>query len=170
MQRLLEYIKGRTTFKTSISIGHAIRISAGPILSDSKIKCEFSIPDDLFRVSADECQLKQVICNLVLNAKQAMPHDGIINISCKNITLDGSNGLPLEAGDYIKIRVADQGIGISRENLGKIFKPFFTTKASGNGVGLAAVYSIIKNHNGHICAESAEGTGTTFTIYLPAAE
>jgi CheY-like chemotaxis protein len=78
--------------------------------------------------------------------------------------------MPLHDGRYVKISVQDQGIGIPEEHIQKIFDPYFTTKQQGSGLGLAVTYSIVKNHNGHIAVQSKPGTGTTFTLYLPAAE
>jgi CheY-like chemotaxis protein len=108
----------------------------------------------------------------VLNAQQSMPTGGSIDINAENLSLKGKKDskLPLKKGDYIKIAIADHGIGISPKYLNKIFDPFFTTKQKGSGLGLSTSYSIIKNHDGHINVESRVGKGTTFTIYLPASK
>jgi hypothetical protein len=84
------------------------------------------------------------------------------------VTINAESVLPLKAGHYVKVSIKDSGIGISQENIQKIFDPYFTTKPNGSGFGLSTSYSIIKNHNGHISVESRSGTGTTFYIYLPA--
>ena len=99
-----------------------------------------------------------------------MPDGGIIYIDAENLEFTGEPPLPLETGRYVRIHVRDEGIGISAENLPKIFDPYFTTKEQGSGLGLATTYSIIKNHEGHICVESELGKGARFTIYLPATE
>ena len=98
-----------------------------------------------------------------------MPGGGTIKIHAENLLLAAESGLPLSAGRYVKISFQDQGGGMPPRYLAKIFDPYFTTKQKGSGLGLATSYFIIKNHHGHIAAESKLGVGTTFTIYLPAA-
>jgi two-component system cell cycle sensor histidine kinase/response regulator CckA len=169
-QQLLTFSRGGAPLKVKISIREAMRDIASFALHGSKSNCEFSISDDLWPVEADEGQLNQVISNLVMNADQAMPEGGTVTVSCRNRTLKADSGLPLPPGNYVMISVADRGIGIPTENLGKIFDPYFTTKQKGSGLGLATAYSIIKRHNGHIAVESAEGAGTVFDIYLPATD
>jgi CheY-like chemotaxis protein len=97
-----------------------------------------------------------------------MPSGGIIDIKAENTTVGAESVLPMKEGKYVKITFADQGIGIPKENIKKIFDPYFTTKVEGSGLGLAATYSIIKNHDGYITVNSEEGVGTMFTVYLPA--
>jgi len=125
-------------------------------------------PEDLWPAEIDEGQISQVIHNLVQNAEQAMPSGGIIDIKTENITIGAESGLLMKEGKYVKIIFADQGIGIPKENIIKIFDPYFTTKEEGSGLGLAATYSIIKNHDGYITVNSEGGLGSTFTVYLPA--
>ena len=121
-------------------------------------------------VEVDEGQINQVINNLLINADQAMPSGGIIKTEAENITVEEGSDLPLPEGEYVKLTIADQGIGIANEYLDKIFDPYFTTKQKGSGLGLATAYSIIKKHSGYIKVESQIGAGTTFHIYLPAIE
>jgi two-component system, cell cycle sensor histidine kinase and response regulator CckA len=123
-------------------------------------------------VRADPGQLEQVIINLGVNARDAMPNGGVVHISTKAVTQKevremGSDILPI--GDYVLLSVEDSGSGISKENLGKIFEPFFTTKevGKGTGLGLSTVYGIVKQSGGFIFAESEPGQGTRFDIYLP---
>jgi CheY-like chemotaxis protein len=102
-----------------------------------------------------------------------MPEGGLIKIQACNVDLETERRkitLPLQAGKYIKISVEDQGIGIPKEHLSKIFDPYFTTKQKGSGLGLATTYSVIKNHNGLITVKSELRIGTTFAIYLPATD
>jgi CheY-like chemotaxis protein len=134
------------------------------------VQCQISSPDDLWPVEVDEGQMSQVINNLILNASQAMPDGGVIQVRAENVSMGAGFGLPLEAQRYVKLTIKDQGMGIPEEHLPKIFDPYFTTKSRGSGLGLATTYSIIKRHDGHITVESALGVGTTFTIYLPASE
>jgi CheY-like chemotaxis protein len=119
-------------------------------------------------IDADEGQVSQVINNLIINATQAMPEGGVIDISAENFTIKDSSFLTLKKGDYVLITFTDHGVGIPSDKIHQIFDPFFTTKDKGSGLGLATTYSIIKNHGGHIAVESEEGIGTTFFVYLPA--
>jgi len=116
---------------------------------------------------ADPGQISQVINNLIINAYQAMPAGGTVMVGAENITLKPGNRSPLPDGNYIKIFVEDEGMGIPREALSKIFDPFFSTKRGGSGLGLAISYSIVNNHGGHILAESGKEKGTRFSIFLP---
>src|SRR5208283_3000207 len=169
-QQLLTFSKGGAPVKKATSIGDLIKDSVSFVLSGSNVGCKFDIADDLWPVEVDEGQISQVISNLVINAQQAMPEGGIITVSCKNISLGENMAVKLKKGEYLQFVIRDQGIGIQKEYLDKIFDPFFTTKEQGRGLGLATVFSIIKNHEGYITAESEAGAGTTFSVYLPALE
>jgi CheY-like chemotaxis protein len=118
--------------------------------------------------------MRQVIHHIVLNAREAMPEGGIIDLLAQNITLKTKAGPPLKEGEYIKLSIKDHGPGISEENLSKIFDPYFTTKEKGSqkgmGLGLTICYSVIKNHQGLITVESQVGVGTTFHIFLPSSK
>ena len=97
-----------------------------------------------------------------------MPDGGDLTVSAENLTIGETETVPLDPGDYVRISVRDQGIGIPEKYLARLFDPFFTTKQKGSGLGLAVTYSIIKRHDGHITVESQLGRGTTFALYLPA--
>ncbi len=112
----------------------------------------------------------QVINNIVLNADQAMPNGGTINVSARNVVNGANLPLLLPEGYYVEITIKDQGTGIPPSLQDKIFDPYFTTKQKGSGLGLASSLSIIKNHGGTITFESEMGKGTTFHIYLPATQ
>ncbi|MEW5803345.1 MAG: MASE3 domain-containing protein [bacterium] len=168
--QLLTFSKGGAPIKKTASVSELIKDTAGFSLSGSRTRCDISLPDDLWWAEIDEGQIGQVINNLLINADQAMPEGGIITIRAENVMVRASDGLPLKEGRYIRIAVRDQGTGIPCEYLHKIFDPFFTTKPKGNGLGLAITYSIVKKHGGHITVESKAGTGTVFSIYLPASE
>ena len=167
-QQLLTFSKGGEPVKNTISISELIKYSASLALSGSNVRCELGIPDSLSSVEADKGQLSQVICNLIINADQAMPEGGNIKVWAENINVVEKDQIPLQQGRYVKISVTDQGTGIPQEHLQKIFDPYFTTKEMGSGLGLATCYSIIKKHEGYISVESGIGVGTTFRIYLPA--
>ncbi|MCL5236892.1 MAG: ATP-binding protein [Nitrospirae bacterium] len=130
------------------------------------------LPDDLPRIKGDMSQLEQAILNVCLNSKDAMPGGGTLIIKTRtSIIAEKDSRHPyLLPGRYVKITVADTGVGIDEENLSRIFEPFFTTKPAdkATGLGLSIAYAIIKAHNGHILAESTPGAGSTFTIHLPA--
>ena len=169
-QQLLTFAKGGAPIKTSIALGDLLRKSVIFALSGSSISCHFDIPNDLWPLDADTSQLRQVIQNMTINARQAMPQGGHFSIRVENTALPTSSTLPsptLATGNYIKISFEDQGTGIKDQELPNIFDPYFTTKPGASGLGLATAHSIIQQHLGHISVHSTIGKGTTFTVYLP---
>src|SRR5208283_5361928 len=128
---------------------------------------DLNIPKDLWSAEVDEGQLSQVINNLVINADQAMPEGGILMINAENIPPGAFALLPLDTKNqsYIKITITDEGIGIDKDHLEKIFDPYFTTKDYGIGLGLTTTFAIIQKHQGFIKVKSILGKGTTFNIY-----
>ena len=168
-QQLLTFAKGGTPVKKSASIADIVKDSSEFGLRGSNVKVEFEFAPDLPLVNVDSGQISQVIQNLVINADQAMPDGGTITIRVNPTMILPETPVPLKPGEYIKIEVEDEGIGIPEEYINRIFDPFFTTKQKGSGLGLASAYSIIKKHDGHIEVRSEIGKGTCFTIYLPVA-
>ena len=168
--QLLTFSKGGAPIKTSASIADLIKDSTNFMLRGSNVKCEFSLPDELWPVEIDEGQMSQVINNLIINADQAMPGGGNIEISSINVIIRPGDIIPLKKGKYVKVSIKDHGKGITKRNLTKIFYPYFTTKRSGSGLGLSVAYSIVKNHEGYITVMSKPGKGTTFYIYIPASQ
>jgi PAS domain S-box-containing protein len=169
-QQLLTFSRGGEPVKKAVFASELIKESANFALSGSNVRCELDVPDCRCLVEADKGQMNQVINNLLINANQAMPEGGVVKIKAENTNIKAKDSLPLKEGKYVRITIADQGTGISKEHLQKIFDPFFTTKKEGTGLGLTTAYSIIKRHGGYITVESKVGTGTTFYIYLPASE
>ncbi len=170
-QQLLTFSKGGTPVKKLTSIEQIIRESASFALRGSNVRCESSIEDDLWDAEVDQGQIAQVISNLVINAQQSMPQGGVIKIKANNTELRrGFISSYIKEGNYVKITVEDEGIGILEEHLSRIFDPYFTTKQKGSGLGLATAYSIIKSHGGFIDVESELGKGSRFYIYIPASE
>jgi PAS domain S-box-containing protein len=169
--RLITFAQGGYPVKKIERIGELIGEAVQKALSGSNVTCRPVIAPDLWPVEVDAMQIKQVIENMVTNAKEAMPAGGVVEVIAENTTT-GTNIRTLGEGNYVRIIIKDRGIGIPRENLSKIFDPYFTTKEKkergGIGLGLAICDSIIKYHNGLINMESTVGAGTTFFIYLAA--
>jgi len=140
-------------------IGEGIRLTVSP-----------GFP--LRRVKADRALLGQVLINLAVNVRDAMPNGGSLTIKTDNITLDDSPGNASPAGDYAQLTVSDTGCGMSPDLKARIFEPFFTTKGvgKGTGLGLSVVHGIVQQSGGHIEVESRPGAGTTFRVYLPAVD
>jgi two-component system cell cycle sensor histidine kinase/response regulator CckA len=137
------------------------------------INIELNLADNLRTVTADPGQMQQVILNLAVNAKDAMPNGGDLIVATKNIYLDEEycrTHLGTKSGDYVLLTVTDTGTGMDKKTLEHVFEPFFTTKdtGKGTGLGLSIVYGMVKNHDGNILCYSEPGEGTTFKIYLPA--
>jgi PAS domain S-box-containing protein len=168
--QLLTFAKGGEPVKKTARLTQTIQDAASFALHGSNVQGVFELETNLWPVEVDAGQIGQVIQNLVLNATQAMPEGGTITVKAENITLEAGAEPTLEAGQYIRLLIQDEGIGIPAENLAKIFDPYFTTKPAGNGLGLAVCYSIIKKHGGLLTVESEIGHGTTFHIYLPVSE
>jgi two-component system, cell cycle sensor histidine kinase and response regulator CckA len=164
--QFLTFAKGGQPITQTGRIGKLIRDTAAFAVSGSNVGCEFEIDADHSAVNADFGQIAQVINNLVINADQAMPDGGAMQIGVANVRHDGISP-PLPEGSYVRITVKDEGTGIAPEHVDRIFDPYFTTKAGGSGLGLSSCYSIIRNHGGHIGVESTPGVGTVFTIHLP---
>ena len=167
-RQLLTFAKGGAPVRQTALIREIIEDSCRFSLSGSNVKCAFFFAGDLKPVEVDVGQISQVINNLVINAVQAMPDGGTIEVKAENAVVGLPDELPLAPGEYIRISVHDQGIGIPQENLSKIFDPYFTTKKKGSGLGLAISYSISTRHGGYIAAESVTGKGSAFHVYLPA--
>jgi PAS domain S-box-containing protein len=173
-KQLLTFAQGGAPVKEAVSIRELIEESVGFSLSGSNVDCTLQLPDDLWAVDIDRGQIDQVLNNLIVNADQAMPEGGTVTVTAENIVVDDEISdntevrLPLGPGNYVKVSIKDQGVGISRKNLQRIFDPYFTTKKNASGLGLTTIFSIVQKHGGFITAKSALGKGSTFVFYLPA--
>ncbi len=164
--QLLTFSRGGEPVIQTTSIASTIRESGEFALRGSNVRVVFDIPDDLWLVSADTGQISQVMQNIVLNSRQAIPEEGIVEITCYNCK-DCGNGPEALRQKCVRIVIRDNGPGIPADILGRIFDPYFTTKDDGSGLGLAICHSIITKHNGNITVESEQGKGTSFIIQLP---
>jgi PAS domain S-box-containing protein len=167
-QQLLTFSKEGGPIKKLAAI-KKILLDALMTFSNSEIAIVSEIPENLWPVEIDEFQIYQVINNLLSNAAQAMPMGGEVALTAENIFISETSALSVKPGNYLKITVQDQGAGISKNYLDKIFDPFFSTKKHATGMGLTVAYTVIKNHGGYITVESEIGVGTTISLYLPAA-
>jgi two-component system, cell cycle sensor histidine kinase and response regulator CckA len=167
-RQLLTFAKGGAPIQKIGNLFPFVEETAKFALSGANVSCHFDVPQDLWACNFDKNQIGQVVDNLIINAQQAMPVGGTIELSALNISLSEKEHPLLIKGNYVKMSVKDCGIGIPKEYISKIFDPFFTTKARGQGLGLATCFSIIKRHGGCIDVESELGKGSTFKVYLPA--
>lgn len=139
------------------------------------VSIEVNLAEDLKTIYADPIQIEQIVLNMAVNAKDAMPEGGRLTIESRNVPLDESfcRKYPeVQPGDYVCLRISDTGHGMEREVLEHIFEPFFSTKkpGEGTGLGLSSVFGLVKMHGGHITCDSEPGKGTVFQIYFPAFE
>jgi signal transduction histidine kinase/ActR/RegA family two-component response regulator len=168
--QLLTFSKGGAPVRTVASIADTLKECASFALRGSNVRCEFKLPDDLWRVVMDEGQMGQVINNLIINAAQSMASGGVITVEAENARVDRGDDIPLKKGKYVLVSIVDTGCGIPAEQIKKVFDPYFTTKDTGSGLGLATSYSIIQKHEGLIRVESKIDQGSRFYFYLPASE
>ncbi len=176
VRQLLAFSRKQTLQPQSVRIADTLAELSHLLnrLIGERIVMKLNHEDDLWPVWIDKQQFEQVIVNLVVNARDAMPEGGAVTLSCANNRLPeelARDRAVVEPGDYVQIQVTDTGFGIRPDRLDKIFEPFFTTKkvGEGTGLGLSTAYGIVKQMGGFIFVDSAEGTGTTFTVLLPRA-
>jgi two-component system, cell cycle sensor histidine kinase and response regulator CckA len=169
-QQLLTFSSGGAPIRKPVSVGALVSECAAFALRGASSRCTVSVAQGLWPVEADPAQLGQVIHNLVLNADQAMPAGGVVELAVDNVELGSEREPGLPAGRYVRIVVRDHGVGMTGDLLGRIFDPYFTTKQKGSGLGLATAYSIISKHGGTIDVESEPGRGSSFTLLLPASQ
>jgi PAS domain S-box-containing protein len=177
VKQVLSFARGVEGERINVQARHLIKelIQVLRQTLPKSIRLEFDIAPDLWTIEADPTQIHQVLMNLTVNARDAMPAGGTLTITAHNTTLDENYArmnVEARAGRYIAINVEDSGTGIAQENLNRIFDPFFTTKevGKGTGLGLSTALMIVKSHRGFINVYSEINRGTKFSIYLPATE
>ena len=168
--QLLTFSKGGTPLKRVVSISDLVTQAAEFALHGSNLRSDLDIQAGLWRSAVDPAQIEQVINALVINAREAMPRGGIVRVSARNLEIDANSGLLIRPGRYVKVQVADNGGGIEKRLVTKIFDPYFTTKSTGTGLGLSISYSVVKKHGGLLHLEHTSADGSTFTFYLPATD
>lgn len=166
--QLLTFSKGGNPVVKLQSIAPTIKASTQFALSGSNVTAKFNLQENLWPCIVDENQIGQVIDNIVINAKEAMPTGGVLTISARNVSNDCAKQCSPNCEDCVAITFSDTGTGIPLDLLLRVFDPFFTTKKTGSGLGLSTTYSIVKKHGGAIDISSKEGQGTTVTVCLPA--
>jgi signal transduction histidine kinase len=168
-RQLVTFAKGGAPIRTVAPLGPFLQETVQFALSGSGVSCHFEVAADLSSCNYDRNQLAQVIENITINAHQAMPKGGQIEVTAHNVECGEKDHPTLVPGAYVRLSFVDHGTGMPREVIAKAFDPFFTTKPKGHGLGLATSYSIIHRHGGCIQAESCPGQGSIFHVYLPAA-
>ncbi len=164
--QLLTFGKGGAPVRKPVPLAGVVKDSVDLARAGAQVTINAAITDDLWSAEIDTEQVSQALHNILLNARQAMPEGGVIEVRAENVVFN-ADSLPLRTGRYVMISVRDCGSGIAGDVLPRIFDPYFTTKESGNGLGLATVHAIIAKHEGHITVQSTPGRGTTFSVYLP---
>jgi len=168
-RQLLTFSAGGLPVKTCADISGLLERVADFCVRGSKVKCQVEIDERLWPVEVDSGQFEQVLGNLVINAKQAMPSGGTVVVRAAN-TVVAHPESPDEPRRYVRISVLDTGVGIPAEYLHRIYDPYFSTKEGGSGLGLATAYSVVRKHGGFLECESKVGQGSTFRMHLPASD
>jgi|GEM_PF-693013 len=174
VQQILTFSRRAEHLLKLININEAV-VSAGNLLKQTlpkMIEIQMDLSDGLAPAMGNPYQIEQILMNLGTNARDAMPDGGTLTIATSQRRVEGVDCLacaqPID-GDYVIITVSDTGVGMTEEELSRVFEPFYTTKevGKGTGLGLSTIFGIVGSHNGHISCSSEPGKGTTFSIYLP---
>jgi two-component system, cell cycle sensor histidine kinase and response regulator CckA len=165
--QLLAFGKGGAPVRRPAPLAGVVTDAVDLARAGAQVTIDLAIVGDLFPAEIDIEQISHALHNILLNAREAMREGGIIEVRAENVVSD-ADSLPLRSGRYVMISVRDHGCGIAAEVLPHIFDPYFTTKQSGSGLGLATAHAIIAKHEGYITVQSMFGVGTTFSVYLPA--
>ena len=164
--QLLIFAKGGLPIRRVVSVGGLVQIAIDLARAGAPTSIDVDIPSDLWFAEVDAGQIGQALHNVLLNARQAMPEGGIVEVRATNLVRGDGNAAGSQR--FVRISIRDYGLGIPAEVLPRIFDPYFTTKETATGLGLATTYAIISKHAGHISVESKPGHGTVFHIDLPA--
>ncbi|MEJ2715896.1 MAG: PAS domain S-box protein [Deltaproteobacteria bacterium] len=177
VQRILTFSRRAETLSQPVDLNRSVTDAEKLLrrIIPKMIDIEILLDKELKKVNADPGQVEQILLNLAVNAKDAMPEGGTFMIETQNVNLNGPycrTHVGVEPGRYVRLRISDTGHGMDKEQLDHIFEPFYTTKKAGEGtgLGLAIVFGIVKGHGGHITCHSEPGGGTTFDIHLPVTE
>lgn len=175
MKQILSFARGSSGEKTVFNPSHLVKDVARFITQTfpKEIEIDCEAPSTVWSIFGEPTQLHQVLLNLCVNARDAMPNGGRLTLKVENVVLDAAKAaafVDAQEGEYVCLTVSDTGTGIEPEILDKIFEPFFTTKevGKGTGLGLSVVFSVVRNHNGFIDVKTKVGAGTSFFVYLPA--
>lgn len=169
-RQLLTFARGGAPVRTPVRLGELLAEAGGTSLRGSGVELRLSAGDDLWFVEADTDQLGQAVTHLVVNAMQAMPDGGTLDLRACNEVLDEDCPPQLEAGRYVRVEVEDSGPGIPAARRARVFDPFYTTRPQASGLGLATVASIVRQHGGHVRASGGAAGGARFTLWLPAVD
>lgn len=171
-EQLMSSANSGAQFKKPESIPKILEEAVSVGLAGSPVRCELLADQDIWSVQCDARQAHRALTNVIVNAKEAMQHGGIIRVAARNVHLGEGELPPLGGGRYVKVSVQDSGIGIPEDHLPRIFDPYFSTKERGSrkgvGLGLTTTYAIVKRHAGHVRVESKTGAGSIVDMYLPA--
>lgn len=171
-RQLLTFARGSEPVKRAVRVRGLVESAASLALRGTSAALRVEVPEGLCDVEADEGQLGQALTNVLLNAAQAMPRGGRVVVVAEEVLLPTAVGSPppagLTPGRWVRLRVADDGVGIREEDLPRVFDPYFTTRPHGSGLGLTAVHSIVRKHGGAVAIRSRPGDGTTVELWLPA--
>jgi two-component system, cell cycle sensor histidine kinase and response regulator CckA len=177
VRQILAFAQGVGSGRQLVEVRHLLRETISVIgeTFPKNIRLDDDVPNDLWPIMADPTQIHQVILNLCVNARDAMPAGGTLSLRAENCLLDERAAKKIEgasAGAWLVLHFEDTGTGIANETLSRIWEPFFTTKEAGRGtgLGLSTVRGIVEGHNGFVSLSTTPGKGTTFRVYLPAAE
>lgn len=167
VSQLLTFAKGGAPIRKPISVRRLVKEAVASALHGNQVKAIVDLPESLHDIEADTGQLSQVFNHIIVNAVHAMAGGGTLTVHARNVFLAEINEFALPGGEYLTLDFTDEGCGIPDRDLKRVFDPYFTTKPSGTGIGLASSHSIVKKHGGHIDVHSTVGKGSTFTVYLP---
>lgn len=177
VKQVLTFARGMTGERVRVQLKHIVKDLVA-VLTETlprSITVKFDIPADLWVISADPTQIHQVLMNVCINARDAMPMGGTLSIKAANVSVDENYArmnIDAEPGNFVRLTVSDTGTGMTLDILKRVFDPFFTTKevGKGTGLGLATTMTIVKSHHGFINVYSEPSKGTRFSIYFPASE